>query len=69
MRKTFWAPDSNSANRAKQSQLSGRSDTFTGVGTITERVGLFTGVVWTVEDMGEKAAVGRRWRVSIEVAS
>jgi hypothetical protein len=60
MRKLFWAPDSDSATRAEQSQSSGRPDLFTGVDIIDGRVKAFNGVVWGVEDLGEKAPSGQR---------
>ena len=69
MKKMFWAPDFDSANRAEQSRSSGRPDLFTGVDFIDGQVKPFNGVVWNVEDLGEKAPSGRRWRISIVVAS
>ena len=68
MRKMFWAPVSDSAKRAEKSRSSGHPDLFTGVDAIDEQLRGFEGVVLSVEDMGEKAPSGRRWRVSIEVA-
>jgi|HubBroStandDraft_6_1064221.scaffolds.fasta_scaffold120675_2 hypothetical protein len=44
------------------------SDTFTGVDILDEKLKGFIGVVSGVEDMGEGAVAGRRWRVSIEMA-
>jgi hypothetical protein len=68
MRKMFLAPDFASSQRARQSCSGKHSDTFSGVDTIDGRLKVFTGVVSSVEDMGEKAAADKRWRVSIEVA-
>ena len=69
MKKMFWAPDLGSANRAKRSTVTGRSETFAGVDTLDGQSKRFVGVVSDVEDMGEKASViGHQWRVSIEVA-
>ena len=68
MKKMFWAPDLGCANRAKRSIVTGRSEKFTGVGTLDGEVKRFVGVVSDIEDMGEKApVVGHRWRVSIDV--
>lgn len=68
MKKMFWAPDGEAASRAKQSQFSQRADTFSGVDVLDERVKPFSGTVLAVEDFGEKAPVGKRWRISIEAA-
>ena len=69
MRKMFWAPDLEFATRATQSGSSRRPDLFIGVDTIDGQVKPFRGVVWGIEDYGEKAPGGQRWRVSIEVAN
>ena len=70
MKRMFWAPDLASANRARQSSVSGHSDTFSGVDVLDGEVKVFVGVVSGVEDMGEKETVsGKRWRVSIEVTN
>jgi hypothetical protein len=68
MKKIFWAADLGSANRAKRSSITGRSETFTGVDTLDGQSKRFVGVVSSVEDMGKNALDGRQWRVSIEVA-
>ena len=67
MRKTFWGPDQDSADRARHSQSGARADTFSGVDVLSGNVTAYTGTVTGLEDMGEKAPVGRRWRISIEI--
>jgi hypothetical protein len=67
MRKMFWVPDFRSSQRARQSCSTKCSDTFTGVDALGEQLKPFVGVVSGVEDMGEAARDGRRWRVSIDV--
>jgi hypothetical protein len=69
MQKVFWARDLDTVNRAKRSNVTGRSETFTGFDIVDGELKRFVGVVSDVEDMGEKASViGHQWRVSIEVA-
>ena len=67
MRKTFWAPDQDSVDRAQRSRAGKRADTFSGVDILDGTVKPFIGTVWGVEDMGEKTPTGRRWRISIEI--
>lgn len=68
MKKMFWAPDGESASRARKSQVSQQPDTFSGVDVLDGQVKPFSGTVLGVEDFGEKAPAGKSWRVSIETA-
>jgi hypothetical protein len=68
MMKMFYAPDAESADRARRSQFGQRPDTFSGVDVIDQQVRDYTGIVHGVEDYGVSAPRGRRWRVLIGVA-
>ncbi len=61
----FYAPDLASKQRCDVSRNEGVADTFSGVDSIRETVGIFTGVVQSVEDYGPDAPEGRRWRVTL----
>lgn len=67
MRKSLWVPDKDSADRAHRSRSEGRADLFTGLDALSGNVAAYTGTVMGVEDSGERAAVGKRWRISIEI--
>ena len=52
MIKTFFALDTESADRAKKSQVDKRPDTFSGVDLLDGQVKLYTGIVRSVADSG-----------------
>ena len=62
----FYVPDLASKQRCDTSRNDQVADTFSGVDSIHEKVGLFTGVVQSVEDFGPPD--GRRWRVTLRPA-
>ena len=68
MMRTFFVPDAESADRARKSQFGQHRDTFSGVDVIDHQVRMYTGVVQSVDDSGDSAPRGRRWRVSISLA-
>ena len=64
----FFVPDSTSKQRCDVSRNNGVADTFSGVDAIRGNVGMYTGVVQSVEDFGPDAPQGRRWRVTLRAA-
>jgi hypothetical protein len=64
----FYAPDLASKQRCDASRDNGVSDTFSGVDAVQGTVGMFIGVVQSVEDFGAAAPDGRRWRVTLRPA-
>lgn len=66
---TFYIPDEESKKRCDQSRNLKISDTFSGVDAIDGQVRVYVGVVQSVEDHGEKAPDGRRWRITIRDAA
>ena len=63
--KQFWTPDDESAARCHESCAQGTPDTVSGVDTLDNQLKAFTGVVQSVEDHGEQAPRGRRWRITM----
>jgi hypothetical protein len=61
----FFVPDLESKQRCDASRNHGVSDTFSGIDSIHWKVGMFTGVVQSVEDFGPDSPQGRRWRVTL----
>jgi hypothetical protein len=61
----FYIPDEESRRRCEISRDSQRPDTFSGVGSITATVKIYTSVVQSIEDNGPGSPVGRRWRVTL----
>jgi hypothetical protein len=64
----FFVPDSASKQRCDVSRNNGVADTFSGVDAVQGNVGIYTGVVQSVEDFGPDAPQGRRWRVTLRPA-
>jgi len=61
----FYVPDDESAKRCHESRNQRLSIEISGVDTIDNRVKLYTGVVQSVEDHGDKSPPGGRWRVTM----
>ena len=61
----FYIPDSASKQRCDESRNNSAADTFSGVDTLHGDVGIYTGIVQSVEDMGPSSPQGRRWRVTL----
>jgi hypothetical protein len=61
----FFVPDLASKQRCDESRDNETEDTFSGVDSIRGTVGIFTGVIQSVEDFGPDAPQGRRWRVTL----
>jgi hypothetical protein len=65
----FYAPDLAAKRRCDVSRDNGSADAFSGVDAIHGNVGMFVGVVQSVEDFGPDAPGGRRWRVTLRPSS
>ena len=65
-KRMFYVPDGISAKRAEKSLNQRTRDTFSGVNTLDGRVKPFTGIVVAVEDNGDSAPTGKRWRITID---
>ncbi len=61
----FFVPDLASKQRCDDLRNNDAADTFSGVDLVRGTVGIFTGVVQSVEDFGPDAPQGRRWRVTL----
>jgi hypothetical protein len=61
----FWVPDLESKQRCDASRYTGRADTFSSVDVLRGTVEIYTGVVQSVEDFGQGAPEGSRWRVTL----
>ena len=65
----FYVPDLASKQRCDVSRDNGNADTFSGIDAIHGNVGMFVGVVQSVEEFGPDAPEGRRWRVTLRPSS
>ena len=61
----FFAPDEESATRARKSLAQQTPEIFSGVDILDGQVKSFAGIVQLVEDNGASVAVGKRWRIAL----
>jgi hypothetical protein len=61
----FFAPDEESATRARKSLAQQTPATFLGIDILDGQVKTFAGIVRLVEDNGASVPVGKRWRITL----
>ena len=61
----FFIPPKQRCDASRNNSV---ADTFSGVDAIHGRIGMFTGVVQSVQDFGPDAPQGRRWCVTLRPA-